>query len=66
MSKKKPHQAQMFVTEDLPLFSGTAPRKRVNPFAPTAVQVARLPGLDQPPDWEELAALKQRQNKEAR
>lgn len=65
MSKKKSHQAQMFATEDLPLFSGTAPRKKINPFVPDTVQVARLPGLDQPPDWGELAARKQQQNKEA-
>ena len=30
-------QLTMFETEDLPLFSGTAPRGRVDPFAPKVV-----------------------------
>ena len=53
MSKK---QAAMFSHEDLPLFSGTPQRAKEKAFQPQPVQIARLPGLDFRPDWEELAA----------
>jgi hypothetical protein len=42
--------------EDLPLFSGTCPRAKESVFAPQALLAQRLPGLDGPPDWNELAA----------
>ena len=42
--------------EDLPLFSGTCQRVRMQVFNPPEEQTTRLPGLDEPPDWLEMIA----------
>lgn len=51
-----PLQIAMFQQgEDLPLFSGTPQDAQEQPFRPVAVTAApKLPGLDTPPDWQEL------------
>lgn len=50
-------QAMMFQEgEDLPLFSLSPQRVTAKPFVEQPVQIERLPGLDQPPDWEEMVA----------
>lgn len=56
----KKAQTTMFQSEDLPLFSQTAQRRKQKPFQPQVVQTSRLPGMDEPPDWEEMAANRHR------
>jgi hypothetical protein len=55
MARMKPKASPMFQEgEDLPLFSLSPVRVKPKPFVEQAVQIERLPGLDQPPDWEEM------------
>jgi hypothetical protein len=51
-------QANFFdeTQEDLPLFSGTAQRAKQKVFDAQPVQTERLPGFDDPPDWQEMCA----------
>ena len=59
--KKQARQAGMFdeSSQDLPLFSQTAPPARVEPFVPRpASSQPALPGMA--PDWNELAESEQR------
>jgi hypothetical protein len=61
MARKKTAQVQMFAAgEELPLFSGTAPRAVVEEFnpPPTGLQ-ARLPGMPAV-SFEELAQIRER------
>ena len=55
MARKKPKQTHMFPNgEDLPLFSGVAPRGKLSPFDPQPDLQPRMPGLDWKPTMTEL------------
>jgi hypothetical protein len=56
MVKKVFQPVRMFQEQDLPLFSGVAPRAEVRPFEETENAQPRL--FEMPVSWDKLAARK--------